>query len=194
MTISVGKTMMMAAAMLAATPALAADGAAGRMEAYDAAVIGVMKQGLPLAGRADRFETIVTTYYDMPAIAALVAGPAWVGAPAADRTAFTAALARHSAASLARNFKSFGGEKFVVDPAVRPRAGGSVVKVTIDRDVLFFQLRQGPGGWRIVDVISGGVSQLAIQRSELAATITSGGLAAATKKLRDIDAKALAKG
>lgn len=181
-----------AAALLGS--AASAGPAGARMEAYDAAVIGVMKQGLPIKGRADRFATIVQSYYDVPAIAQMVAGSAWNSASSADKAALTEALARHSATSLAQNFRKYGGERFTVDPAERPRAGGVVVKVMIDKDVLYFQLRQSGGSWKIVDVISGGVSQLAVQRSELAATIASGGLGAAAKRLGESDAKTLAKG
>ena len=87
----------LAGSAIAATPA-------ARIEAYDAAIVGVMKQRLPIKARADRFGELVEAYYDMPAIAAAVIGPAWSNTSAADRAALAGALARHSAISLARNF------------------------------------------------------------------------------------------
>ena len=186
-------TILLPIALFAAAPALAAEPAA-RMAAYNDAVIAIMKQKLPLATRIDRFETLVRSYYDMPAIAALVIGPAWATAPAADRTAAIDALTHHSAVSLARNFVSYGGESFTVDPAVVTRGASRIVRVTIasgkSRDMLLYRMQQGAGGWRIVDVVAGGVSQLAVQRADLASTVASGGAAAVAKRLAQIDAKA----
>jgi phospholipid transport system substrate-binding protein len=178
------------ALMLAATPAMvrAEPGdPAQRIGGYDEAVIGVMKAKLGLPARADRFEAVVKSYYDMPAIAALVVGPSWTSAPAAEKSAAIAALTRHSAVSLARNFVSYSGEQFVVDPKVVERGSDRAVRVTINTDTLFYRMRQSGGQWRIVDVISGGVSQLALQRADLAATVQKGGLPAMVKQLGQLD-------
>jgi phospholipid transport system substrate-binding protein len=152
-----------------------------------------MKQKLPLAARIDRFEPLVRAYYDMPAIAALVIGPVWAKTSAADRAAAIDALTHHSAVSLARNFASYGGERFVVDPTVVTRGASRIVRLTISsgksRDVLLYRMSQGEGGWRIVDVIAGGVSQLAVQRADLASTVSSGGAAGVARRLAQIDAK-----
>jgi phospholipid transport system substrate-binding protein len=172
----------------AAVLAQAGDPAATRAGAYDDAVIGVMKAKLGLAARADRFEPIVKAYYDMPTIASLVAGPAWASASAADKAAAIAALTRHSAVSLARNFTSYDGTPFTVDSKVIARGPDRVVKVTIGKDILYYRMRQSGGVWKIVDVISGGVSNLALQRADLATTIQGGGLPAMARKLAQLDA------
>jgi phospholipid transport system substrate-binding protein len=89
--------------------------------------------------------------------------------------------------SLAKNFTSFGGEKFVTDPKVAARGAASIVKVTIQSagrsDILQYRMRETGGDWRIVDVISEGVSNLALQRAELSGTIASDGIAGMAKKL-----------
>jgi phospholipid transport system substrate-binding protein len=178
--------------MLAATPAIVhaaeAGDTAGRMSGYNDAVIGIMKAKPALPARADRFEAVVKAYYDMPTIAGLVAGPAWASAPAADKAEAITALTRHSAVSLARNFTSYSGERFVVDPKVVERGPDRVVKVTINSDILYYRMRQSAGQWKIVDVISGGVSQLALQRADLTTTIQKGGLQAMVKRLAQLDA------
>jgi phospholipid transport system substrate-binding protein len=178
---------LMTLAVPFAAQAEASDPAA-RIGAYDEAVIGVMKAKLGTAARADRFEPIVKAYYDMPAIAGLVAGPAWASASAADKAAAITALTRHSAVSLARNFKEYDGTPFTVDPKVIERGPDRVVKVTIGKDLLYYRMRQSGGTYRIVDVISSGVSNLALQRADLATTIQSGGLPALVKKLAQLDA------
>ncbi len=188
----------MAVLPVAAAPARAAEAAdpAARLVAYNAAVVEIMKAKLPLPARITRFETLVRANYDLTAIAATVVGPKWSTTSAADREAAVAALGHHSAVSLARNFDSFEGERFITDPNVLSRGTSSIVKVTIaskdDNTVLQYRLRQS-GEWRIVDVVADGVSQLALQRAELAGTIASEGVAGMAKKLAERDAEALKK-
>jgi phospholipid transport system substrate-binding protein len=179
-----------AAALALAGPVTAETGVSVRAASYDNAIIGVMKQSAPLASRIAHFTAIVSDYYDMGAIAALVAGPAWAGASASDRQALVVALTRHSAILLAKNFDRYSGEQFVLDPAVQTRGDSTIIKATIQssggkKDVLYYRMRGG----KIIDVTSGGVSQLAVQRSDVASTAASGGVAAVVKRLREIDAK-----
>ena len=178
----------LAMAAPAAAQAQASDPAAARIGAYDEAVIAIMKAKLGTAARADRFVPLVKSYYDMPGIAALVSGPSWSNASASEKAAAIEALTRHSAVSLGRNFKSYAGERFIVAPQVIARGPEKVVKVTIDSDQLFYRMRQAGGSWKIVDVISGGVSNLALQRADLATTVQAGGVAAMVKKLGQLDA------
>ena len=165
---------------------------AARIAAYDQAVLGIMKGHLGLAARTGAFESVVRGYYDMPAITALAVGPKWASASAADKAAAIAALTRHSALALARNFASFGGERFTVDPNVVTRDTSRMVRVTIaspgSSDTLIYRLRQSGGDWKIIDVISGGISQLAVQRADFSATVAAGGVAGLTRHLAQIDA------
>lgn len=167
------------------------------MASYNDGVIAVMKARLPIESRVTRFESLVSDYYDMPGIAQLVVGPKWASASVAEKKAVVEALTHHSAVSLARNFVTFNGEKFSVDPAVASRGTSSIVKVTIagkgSSNLLQYRLRQTPEGWRIVDVVSEGVSQLALQRAELASTIASQGVGGMAKKLAARDAELIRK-
>jgi phospholipid transport system substrate-binding protein len=180
------------AGIILAAPAFA-DPAADRLQAYDDQVIAIMKAKLPLGARVARFESLVASYYDMPTIASLVVGPAWAGTSAADKTSAIAALTHHSAISLARNFASYGGERFTIDPNVTTRGASRVVKLTIasgsSSNVLLYQMRDSSGAWRILDVVAQGVSQLAVQRADLASIVANGGAAALAKRLAQVDAK-----
>lgn len=182
---------LLAFAVPAATPAAVQAQASDpvvRIGAYNDAIIAVMKAKLGLSARAARFDPLVRANYDMPGIAALVVGPAWATTSVEDRAAAIAALTHHSAMSLARNFTSYDGTKFVVDPKPIDRAGSKVVKVMIGSDVLYYRMRSTAGGYRIIDVISSGVSQLTLQRADLAGTVASGGAKALVRKLAQIDA------
>lgn len=189
-----------AAAGLAATPVVAhaeAVAAAATMTSYNDDVVAIMKGKLPVDSRVTRFQKLVAETYDMPGIAALVIGPKWTSAAPTERAAAVEALTHHSAVSLARNFVAFNGETFKVEPAIVSRGSSSIVKVTIagkgSSNLLQYRLRQTPAGWRIVDVVSGGVSQLALQRAELASTVASDGVGGMAKKLAARDAELIRK-
>ncbi len=182
--------------LVAAVPSAAATEPAARMAAYNDGVVAIMKAKLGDKARVDRFEVLVRDSYDMAGIAALVVGTKWPAATPTEKQTAIAALTRHSAVSLAHNFVRYGGERFVVDPAVVARGTSSVVKVTIfstgRSDVLQYRMRQADGEWRVLDVVAQGVSQLAVQRADLAATLASAGIAGLARKLGEIDAKLLA--
>lgn len=177
-----------------AVAAQAAEPAVQRIDAYDQAIVGVMKQGqaLGLAGRAEKFQPIVADYYDTAAAAALVVGaPAWGKASAADRAALIAALTRHNAVSHATNYKSYSGETFATDPKSVVRGAERLVRVKIGGTQIVYRLRESGGKWRIVDVVADGVSQLAVQRADYASTVAAGGVAGLAKRLAAIDTKTL---
>ena len=182
------------AAMLIAAPCFAQAVPAdipARIAAYDDAVIAIMKVKGGLFARAECFEPVVREYYDIPSMAAIVIGPKWAATSPEDRTAAIRALTRHSALTLARSFGTFDGQVFAIDPQIISRGTRRIVKVTITtpgkKDLVFYQLRAG-ATWKIVDVISDGVSQLALQRADVASTISSGGAAALVARFNKLDA------
>ncbi len=188
--------------LLAATPVIAAaqpsDPAASQIDAYNQAIIGVMKDGakLGMKGRTARFQTIVSQYYAMPMVTQIVVGAKWATLSPADRATAITALTRHSAVSLASNFDRFGGEKFTVVPQSKDRGVDHLVSSSIaptsgSPTVLIYRMRQSGGQWRIIDVLSSGVSQLTLQRSDLAQSLATGGIAGLVKRLDEIDAKML---
>jgi len=183
------------AAVLTAVPCVAHAAPSdipARIAAYDDAVVFAMKAKGGLSVRVDRFEQVVREYYDISAMAAIVVGPKWLAASADDRAAAIKALTRHSALLLARSFGPFDGQAFSIDPQIMARGTSRVVKVMITssgkKNVVFYQLREGPTEWKIVDAISDGVSQLALQRADVASTISSGGVAAMVARLDKLDA------
>lgn len=164
------------------------DPAVDRIQRYQRAVEGVMDQGARLgpAGRAGRFEAIVRDHFDLSAAARLIAGPAWARATDTDRSAVVAALARYNAAQHAANFRERGGARFGVDPQTAARGGDRLVRATVGGDVLIYRMRLTDGRWRIVDVVARGVSQLAVQRADLAGTVRTGGVPAMAAKLDEL--------
>jgi len=180
-------------ALIAAEPAAAASDPAAVVGDFNHALIAAMQsaKGTPLAARTAKLLPLVKATHDMAGMTRLITGPAWTTTSAADRTALTEAFTRHSALTYAVNFPSFNGEKFTVDPKVALRGADALVKGAIvasdGTTALNYRLHETDGGWRIIDVFADGVSQIAVQRAEFAATIKTGGAAALAAKLTTAD-------
>ena len=99
-------------------------------------------------------------------------------------------------ASYVKNFDSFNGEKFTVDPMPIPRGAEQLVKSTLNSgaDTIPFNYRvhQADGAWKIFDIfLNGNISQMAQKRSDFAATFASSGAAGLTKQLNSMSDKML---
>jgi len=169
------------------------DPAIAPVQSFYDALVGSMKQGkqLGMKGRYEKLKPVIEQSFDLPGMTRLSVGPAWTTMPEADQKALTEALSRYTVASYASNFKSFDGEKFVVDPASTLRGADKVVtsKLIAGKDVIPFnyRMRQVGSNWKVIDIfLNGYVSQIAKQRSDFAATVQAGGAAALVKKLNSL--------
>ncbi|MFI4963956.1 MAG: ABC transporter substrate-binding protein [Caulobacterales bacterium] len=167
------------------------DPAAEQIEAFDASLLGVMRQAKTLtpARRAERFEPVITRTFDLPAMTRFAVGPSWTSLSAADRAALTEAFSRMTVATYAHNFDGYSGERITVD-SVDTRGPDKLVHTRIVTPgkapvSLVYRMRLAEGKWKVIDVYyNGAISSLTGQRSEFAATLSSGGAAALTKKLK----------
>ena len=187
----------LAAALLSASPGFAwasapADPAAIRVDAFDHALIDVMKGGssLGVKGRAHKLAPAVDAAFDMATMTRGAVGLKWAELPAAQRDALTVAFTRLSVASYAHNFDSFDGERFDLDPTVQIHGQDKIVQCKLvpshEKPVsLLYRMRQGSGGWKIIDVYYDGVSQLTTRRADFAQPLATGG---AEGLLRHLDA------
>jgi phospholipid transport system substrate-binding protein len=171
-------------ATIAASPAALAassDPAVARIDAFDQALIEMLKAG-PALGPKGRYQKLAPTIqasFDLPLMTQFAVGPSWASMSDADHQALIMAFGRLSTASYARNFDKYNGEKFQVDPSVTTRgpdkivksqliSGGKVVNLT-------YRMRQAGGAWKIVDVYFDAISQLTTRRSDFAAPLAAGG-------------------
>lgn len=166
----------------AVAPAWAADPAAARVDSLDAALLATMKAGPSLGskGRFRKLEPVMAEVFDLPLMTRFAVGPAWSGMTPADRQALVRAFSRLTAANYAANFDRFAGEKFVVKPDVEVRGPDRIVQSQLMANGrapvnLVYRMRQGGGGWKIVDVYFDGVSQLTTRRSDFAGPLAAGG-------------------
>lgn len=173
--------------------AQAADPAVTPVQSFYDTLVASMKQGkqLGVKGRYEKLKPVIEQSFDLSGMTRLSVGPAWTTMSEADQKALTVALGRYTVASYASNFKSFDGEKFVVDPASSVRGTDRIVtsKLIAGSDTIPFnyRMRQAGTSWKVIDIfLNGYVSQIAKQRSDFGATVQAGGAAGLEKKLNSL--------
>jgi len=141
------------------------------IQRLDAALLAGMK-----AGPGTPFEQRYA------ALAASI-GLRWSGLPNDQKTQLLAAFRRYSVASYTSSFDRFSGQTFQVLPAIRPVGNGEVIVqsklVSGDGSTtpLNYVMRNGPSGWKAVDVLADGtISRVAVQRSDFRSLLESGGV------------------
>lgn len=176
--------------MLFETPAQAqaADPAAEQIQGFYDALIASMKSGGTTKSRYDKLKPAVEKAFDLQAMTATAIGPSWATTSDADKKALTDAFTRMTIANYAKNFDSFGGEKFTVEPASIARGSDHFVKSTLktSTDTIAFNYRMHQSGsdWKITDVLlAGNISQMAQKRSDFAATLVASGPAGLAKRM-----------
>ena len=188
-----------AALLLTAAPAMSvvltlpvqaqgADPAVEQVQGFYDALQASMKSGGTAKSRYDKLKPAVEKAFDLPAMTATAVGPSWASASDADKKALIEAFSRMTVANYAKNFDSYGGEKFTVEPASVARGSDHFVKSTMktSKETIAFNYRTHQVGseWKITDVyLAGNISQMAQKRSDFAATLASGGPAGLAKRI-----------
>ena len=179
----------------------AADPAARQIELFYAALLDTMKNGreLGVQGRYRQLAPVAEETFDLGAMTRLTVGPAWSTMSETDHKAVTDAFGRLMLSNYAKNFKSFGGEQFVVDPMAKMRNEDKIVEsklVRSGRSTVPFNYRMHLVGdkWKIIDVfLNGYVSQVALRRADFSSTVASSGASGLVKKIDDIVNKQMAE-
>jgi phospholipid transport system substrate-binding protein len=170
--------------------AQSSDPAAQTIEGFDHTLLDTMKQAkaLGVQGRFRKMETAVRNTYDLQAMMRVATSAYWARMSPADQAALVAAFGRFSAATYARNFSDYSGQKLIIT-GVDTRLPDKLVRTQLVISSaapinLVYRMRQTDGRWRIIDVFyNGTISQLAQQASDFSATLLSGGAPALIKKL-----------
>ena len=175
-------------AALAPVKAQAADPAVTQVQDFYDALTASMKSGGTVKSRFDKLKPAVEKVFDLEGMTAIAVGPAWASASDADKKALIDAFSRMTIANYAKNFDSYDGEKFTVEPAAIVRGSEHFVKSSMktssDTIAFNYRLHQVGSDWKIIDVLlAGNISQMAQKRSDFAATLASGGPQALTKRI-----------
>jgi len=175
--------------------AQAGDPAQAPVKALDDGLLGIMKSGKPAAARATAIGPVIDRSFDLPLMTRLSVGAGWTTANAADQSALVAAFRRMTIAQYAKNFDSWSGQAFTIDPKVDTRGGDRLVRTTLSSKsgsptALSYRLRQSGGNWKIIDVFyRNSISQLATRRADFASVLQSGGAKALVTHLDQLAAK-----
>ena len=156
----------------------------GKVEAFHAALIDVMKQAKTL-GVEDRFKILkpsVENSFDFKLMIALASGKYWRTATDTRQTKLKSAFARFSVATYADRFSGFSGEAFKTLSVVNGPRRTMLVRTQITRPnntpvPLTYVTRMRDGEWRIIDVlVDDGISELAVRRSEYRSVLKERGI------------------
>ena len=172
-----------ALAVLAWIGPAAAQGAdpAVPIRALDDALLGAMKTGhAPFATRYQALAPAVDRAFDLPQVLKTVVGLRWASIPQDAQTRLLATFRAYTIANYAANFNSWSGDRIDVLPETRTVGADRVVETQIvpksgEPTRLDYVMRQGPQGWRAVDVLEQStISQAAVQRSDFRSLLAGG--------------------
>ena len=166
------------------------------IETFHGALLSVMKDAgrLGVSGRYQRLIEPLSASYDFGVMTRISSGSFWRRATKSERAGLVAAFRRVSIGTYAVRFDGYSGQAFeVVGENEGPR-GTTLVETRIlsqgsDPVGVTYVMKSAKGAWRIIDVLlAGGVSELAVRRSEYSSVLKSrgvGGLIAALNKKAD---------
>lgn len=159
---------------------------------FDAALIAVMKAGrsTPFIQRFNMLAPAVDGTFDLSAILRTSVGFAWSEIPASIRGQLLDVFRQFTIASYVANFDSYDGQQIRVLPNPRSVGAERVVATEIvpragNPTRLDYVMRDYGAGWRVVDVLlDGTISRVAVQRSDFASLVASGGGSGLINSLR----------
>jgi len=158
------------------------DPAAVQVQTLTDALLKSMRAGttISMAERYKQLEPVIEQVFAMPLVTRLAVGPEWANFSPDQQKALIAAYTRFTVANYVHNFHDFDGQRFEIEDNVLSRGEDKVVRSRVipAHDVpvsLLYRMHEVDGTWKVIDVISDGVSQLALRRSDFAAAIAAGG-------------------
>lgn len=176
---------------LRAAPSVAQNSPLDPVNQLNAGLLQVMKAGAstPFGQRYQMLAPVIDRTFDLNAVLQASVGLGWSSLTPDQQKGLEDAFRRYTVASYVSSFNEFNGQRLLVNPETRSVGNDEVVRTQIiptsgDGHKLDYVMRNGPNGWRIVDVLAdGAVSRVAVQRSDFRFLLRSGGPAALQKSL-----------
>lgn len=148
-------------------------------------LIQAMQQGQKIgySGRLKLLTPIIQQTHDLAAIIRSVLGAHWAKLNSDQQQAISQAFQENSIATYADRFSQYDGEQFkIVERTQLPRGRILVRSQLIRTDgnpVNFdYVMNKTSEGWRIINIVVDGVSDLALKRAEYNAVLQKNGIAA----------------
>jgi phospholipid transport system substrate-binding protein len=144
------------------------------VQSLHSALINAMKGGKQMGfdGRYKLLAPVVDRDFDLTYVARLSLGSKWGDLTKQQREQFVQALRRYSIASYAAEFDSYDGGRFKPESTNSPQRGVETVstrftsKGSAKEHQFNYLLHETQSGWRIINVVVDGVSDLSLKRSQ----------------------------
>jgi len=144
-------------------------------------------KSLGYAGRMNIIRNVVSESFNFPLISKVVLGEKWGVLSHEDKQEFVRVMRTLSISTYAHHFSNYSGQKFViVERKSRNNSlslSTSLVSDNGDTTSLKYLLRKNSEGWLIVNVISEGVSDLALKKAEYSYIIEKDGIKSLLRQL-----------
>ena len=195
------KMALMITLMSAALAAAAGEPSpSGVVDELHAALLASMKSGdrLSCGQRFEALLPVVSASFDFPLIGRLAVGRHWRKIEDPQKQALITALANMSAATYARNFDSYSGQRFDTVEVRQTREDKAVVKTLLitakgEKVDLDYICRRTDAGWKIVSVAARGVNDLSMKRAEYTSFLKKHDMAELIDKIRQKTEKCTAE-
>lgn len=168
----------------AAEPEMATDTPGATIATLQRGLIAVAREQ-PKATIDERYralEPLILATHDLPYIAEFALRRQWGSLNEIDRQRFIAAFQRLSVMTYAARFTNVGPETFraatqgPLAESARAQVSTAIARAGAADVSLEYLLQQGTAGWRIINVLADGVSDLALKRAEYQRVLASGSL------------------
>ena len=158
------------------------------VQGFQAELLDVMQQGdkLNFEQRFEQLKPVVLKSHNMAKITRIVVSKEWKNLSLEQKKELVQEFSKLSITSYAHYFNSFSGESFKIVSAEHVVKGEKVVPNQIyvhtylilpdEKDVsMDYLLKKKGDNWRIINIISNGVSDLALKRAEYKAVLEKSG-------------------
>jgi len=148
---------------------------------FQAELISLMKQGdkLNFEQRSTQLRPVLIKTHNMVRMTRAVMGKNWAELSTEQKKQLITKLIDLSVASYAHHFSSFSGQSFEVKSVEKVRSQIYVKTFLVlpdDEDVsIDYLLKKKGDSWRIINILSKGVSDIALKRSEYSAVFKKSG-------------------
>lgn len=147
--------------------------AAPVVEGFHHTLIEVMRDAdaLGFEGRRARLAPAVEATFDLGYISRLVLGSHWGELGEAERARMVEAFTALTIATYAERFDGYSGEHFETVETRKLKRDAELVRTVLvkadgERVRLDYVLHRTPAGWRVINVLADGVSEIAIKRAD----------------------------
>ena len=148
---------------------------------HEALVAAAHAEPTSVRQRYQRLAPVISATHDLPFIARFATRRYWDDFDLEQRDVFVEQFSRLSGMTYAARFASVSADTFSVKQTEVQESGRVQVLATIRRDAqpdipIEYLLHETSAGWKIINVIADGVSDLALKRAEYRAAIEAGGI------------------